>query len=50
MLTIIPIGRRYVLAWGVIVPALANDHARVYIDARDGTPIGQQMVGRIDPR
>ena len=50
VLTIVPIGPRYVLAWGVIVPAVANDHARVYIDARDGTPIGRQMVGRIDPR
>ena len=50
VLTIVPIGRRYVLAWGVIVPAFANEHARVYIDARDGTPIGRQMVGRIDPR
>ncbi len=50
LLTIIPIGQRYVLAWGVVVPAIANDHARVYIDARDGTPIGRQMVGRIEPR
>ncbi len=50
VLTIVPIGTRYVLAWGVIVPALANEHARVYIDAREGTPIGKQMVGRIDPR
>ena len=50
VLAIVPIGRLYVLAWGVVVPAIGNDHARVYVDARDGSPIGRQMVGSVGPR
>jgi len=51
VLAIVPIARRYVLAWGVVVvQALRNDHARVYIDARDGTPIARQTVGWVEPR
>jgi hypothetical protein len=50
VLAIVPIERRYVLAWGVVVRVDANDFARVYIDAKDGTAVARQMVGRVDQR
>jgi len=45
VLLVMPASGDYRLAWGVVVPVGARDHARVYIDARDGTPLGSQMVG-----
>jgi len=47
VLAIVPSGGDYVLAWGVVVPFGARDNARVYVDAREGTPFARELVGWI---
>jgi hypothetical protein len=50
VLAIVPLRRSFVLAWGIVVAVGSRDHARVYIDAHDGSVIARQMVGWSDTR
>ena len=45
VLTIVPQGRNFVLAWGVVVALDARERARVYVDARDGSVFARQSIG-----
>ncbi len=50
VLTIVPQGGNFLLAWGIVVAVGSRDHARVYIDARTGSALGRQMIGWSDTR
>jgi fungalysin/thermolysin propeptide len=50
VLAVVPQGRKFTLAWGIVVAVGSRDHARVYVDAREGTVIARQMVGWSDTR
>ncbi len=49
-LMLMPVGGVYRLVWAVVVPVGTQDHARVYVDARDGTALGRQFVGWVTSR
>ena len=44
VLTVLPLGGRFVLAWGVIVEIGPREAYRVYVDARDGSVLGRERV------
>lgn len=50
VLMVMPHGSEPTLAWGIVVPVGARDHARVYVDARSGVVLGRQMIGWSDTR
>jgi len=45
VLTIVPRGGQYVLAWGVVVQTSPRDWLRVYVDATNSSLVGRQPIG-----